>query len=60
MEAFAKLVVVLAVIFGVDAALAQWALFVLASFHVTAGFWQAFSLVLLVSTVAGGASKAAS
>ena len=60
MEVLVKLVIVLAVLFGVNVLFAQFVLFLLGSFHVIAGFWQAFFMVILLSAIAGGSAKAAS
>jgi hypothetical protein len=59
-ETLVKLAFYLAIIFGVDAFFAQMVLFLLASFHVTAGFWQAFFMVTLLAAIAGGSAKATS
>lgn len=64
METFAKIVTFIivfgAVSFGIDAVFAQLVLFLLGSFGIIAGFWQAFFMVALLWGIAGGASKAAS
>lgn len=51
MEVIAKIVVLMAIGIGITSVLAQLFLFLLGSFHVTAGFEQAFVAVALLQAL---------
>jgi hypothetical protein len=54
--ALGSLIVYGAISFGVDSFFAQMVLFVMGSFHIIAGFWQAFLLVIVLSGIIGTAA----